>query len=54
MATSAIWITAVSMLSVFDISKAVGEDGEVIEPSYKYAQGVLMYAPIASAPGEFG
>ncbi|KAJ6563069.1 cytochrome P450 [Mycena vulgaris] len=42
MATSAIWITAVSMLSVFDISKAVGEDGEVIEPSYKYTQGVLI------------
>ncbi|KAJ6622291.1 cytochrome P450 [Mycena sp. CBHHK59/15] len=36
MAASSVWISAVSILATFDITKAVGDDGQVIEPSYEY------------------
>lgn len=36
MAGASVWITAVSVLSTFDIMKAVGDDGQVIEPTYEY------------------
>ncbi|KAJ7114001.1 cytochrome P450 [Mycena epipterygia] len=36
MASASVWITAVSVLATFDITKAVGDDGLVIEPTYEY------------------
>ncbi|KAJ7146890.1 cytochrome P450 [Mycena epipterygia] len=45
MATSSVWITAASILAVFDITKAVGEDGKIIEPSYEYSPD-LISAPL--------
>ncbi|KAJ7805524.1 cytochrome P450 [Mycena olivaceomarginata] len=41
MAISSMWITIASMLAVFDITKAVDEHGQVIEPSYEYLSGVV-------------
>ncbi|KAJ7146919.1 cytochrome P450 [Mycena epipterygia] len=45
MAMSSVWITLVSILAVFDITKAVGEDGKIIEPSYEYSPD-LISAPL--------
>ncbi|KAJ7095645.1 cytochrome P450 [Mycena epipterygia] len=42
MAHSSVWITLVSILAAFDITKAVGDDGEVIEPSYEYFAGLVV------------
>jgi hypothetical protein len=44
MALSSIWITVVSILATFDISKAVDENGNVIEPSYDYLSGLIRSA----------
>jgi len=41
MATSSVWITIASLLATFDITKAVGEDGNVIEPNYDYFPGLV-------------
>jgi len=41
MALSSIWITVVSILATFDITKAVDEMGNVIEPSYEYLTGII-------------
>ncbi|KAF8212748.1 cytochrome P450 [Mycena galopus ATCC 62051] len=41
MALSSIWISVVSILATFDISKAVDERGIVIEPSYDYLSGLI-------------
>ncbi|KAJ7247317.1 cytochrome P450 [Mycena rebaudengoi] len=47
MAMSSLWISIASILATFDISKAVGEDGKVIEPSYEYEPGIISVpAPI--------
>ncbi|KAJ7862183.1 cytochrome P450 [Mycena leptocephala] len=40
-ATSSIWITIVSVLAMFDITKEVGEDGHTVEPSYEYEDGII-------------
>ncbi|KAF9016760.1 cytochrome P450 [Hymenopellis radicata] len=40
MATSSIWIAIASILAVFHISKAVDEDGNVVEPSYEFASSL--------------
>ncbi|KAF7366049.1 Cytochrome P450 [Mycena venus] len=54
MALSGIWITVVSILATFDITKAVDEKGNVIEPAYEYIPGgipleaYLCVAPIMS------
>ncbi|KAJ6523882.1 cytochrome P450 [Mycena vulgaris] len=45
MAMSSSWITIASILAVFDITRAVGDDGEVIEPSFEYSSG-LTSAPL--------
>ncbi|KAJ7221702.1 cytochrome P450 [Mycena pura] len=42
MATSSVWITLTSILAAFDISKAVDDNGEVIEPSYDYFAGLVV------------
>jgi hypothetical protein len=44
MATSSVWITIASILATFDITKAVGEDGKVIEPNHAYFPGLVTYA----------
>jgi hypothetical protein len=44
MATSSVWITIASILATFDITKAVGEDGKVIEPDHEYFSALVMYA----------
>jgi hypothetical protein len=44
MATSSLWITIASLLATFDITKAVGEDGKVIEPNHDYFSALVMYA----------
>ncbi|KAJ7235516.1 cytochrome P450 [Mycena rebaudengoi] len=41
MAMSSLWISIASILAAFDISKAVGEDGNVVEPSYEYEPGMV-------------
>lgn len=43
MAFSAVWIAVASILTVFDISKAVDEHGEVIEPSHEYLSALVWY-----------
>ncbi|KAJ7648324.1 cytochrome P450 [Mycena polygramma] len=40
MAAASIWISIVSMLAVFDITKAIGEDGEMVEPTHEYSAGL--------------
>ncbi|KAJ6549064.1 cytochrome P450 [Mycena vulgaris] len=45
MASASLWIAISCILATFDITKAVGEDGETIEPSYKYSSG-LTSAPL--------
>ncbi|KAJ3766786.1 cytochrome P450 [Lentinula raphanica] len=42
MALSAMWIAITSILSVFEISKAVDENGQVIEPSMKFKSTMLQ------------
>ncbi|KAJ7714913.1 cytochrome P450 [Mycena metata] len=49
MATSSIWITVVSILAMFDITKEIGEDGQPIEPSYEYGGG-LIFPPTILLP----
>ncbi|KAJ7089521.1 cytochrome P450 [Mycena epipterygia] len=41
MAMDSVWITIASILSVFDITKAVGDDGQIIEPSYEYSSELI-------------
>lgn len=41
MATSSVWIAIASIVATFDISKAVDENGDVIEPSLGYSPGMI-------------
>ncbi|KAG5350454.1 hypothetical protein C0989_010974, partial [Termitomyces sp. Mn162] len=41
MAISSIWIAAASILTTFHLSKAVDNDGRVIEPSQEYLSGLI-------------
>ena len=41
-AISTIWISAASILTTFNISKSVGKDGRVIEPSREYTISSLI------------
>ncbi|KAJ7300689.1 cytochrome P450 [Mycena albidolilacea] len=41
MALSSIWITVASILATFNITKAVDEEGNTIEPSHDYISGVI-------------
>lgn len=43
MATSMLYIAIVSILAVFDISKAVDEDGNVIEPTGEYVSSLVSH-----------
>ena len=41
MAFSAVWIAVASIIAAFDITKAVDENGEVIEPSHEYLSALV-------------
>ncbi|KAJ7684107.1 cytochrome P450 [Mycena polygramma] len=41
MANASLWIAVASILSTFDITKAVDEHGEVIEPTNKFDSGII-------------
>jgi len=41
MAMSAMWIALASIIATFDITKAIDENGEVIEPSYEYVSALV-------------
>jgi hypothetical protein len=43
MAMSSVWITVASTLATFDITKAVGLDGQTIEPTYEYLSELVRY-----------
>jgi hypothetical protein len=43
MAQSTVWITVASLLAVFNITKAIGEDGKILEPSYEYHSDIVLY-----------
>ncbi|KAJ7312302.1 cytochrome P450 [Mycena albidolilacea] len=45
MALDSLWITAACILAAFDLTKAVGDDGKVIEPTCEYVSG-LAYTPL--------
>jgi len=45
MATDSLWISVVSILATFDITKVIGDDGKIIEPTYEYFPGAVS-API--------
>ncbi|KAG5637844.1 hypothetical protein H0H81_002981 [Sphagnurus paluster] len=51
MAFSAIWIAIASMIATLDISKAVDDNGKIIEPSYEYVSALVRYATYPRAPG---
>ncbi|KAJ7290002.1 cytochrome P450 [Mycena rebaudengoi] len=42
MAQSTLWITVASLLAVFNITKAIGEDGQILEPSYEYHSALVL------------
>ncbi|KAJ7252463.1 cytochrome P450 [Mycena rebaudengoi] len=41
MAQSTLWITVASLLAVFNITKAIGKDGKILEPSYEYHSALV-------------
>ncbi|KAJ7453448.1 cytochrome P450-like protein, partial [Mycena latifolia] len=41
LATSSIWITVVSILATFDISKAVDDMGNIFEPTGEYLSSLI-------------
>ncbi|KAJ7252521.1 cytochrome P450 [Mycena rebaudengoi] len=43
MAQSTLWITVASLLAVFNITKAIGKDGKILEPSYEYHSAIVSY-----------
>ncbi|KAJ7476756.1 cytochrome P450 [Mycena latifolia] len=43
MATSSIWIAVASILATFNITKAIGDDGKVIEPTHEYSSTLVMW-----------
>ncbi|KAJ7467770.1 cytochrome P450 [Mycena galericulata] len=45
MASSSVWISVVSILATFDITKAVGDDGQVIEPTHEYFPVLINMPP---------
>lgn len=43
MAFSSVWIAIASLIAVFNITKAVDKDGNIIEPSYELVSGLIWY-----------
>jgi hypothetical protein len=48
MAFSSVWIAVASIIAVFDITKAVDENGNVIEPSHEYSSSLVWYVKLLS------
>jgi len=46
MARASLWVTAASILTAFDISKAVRADGTCIEPSAAHTSFFVRYATL--------
>src|ERR1700761_5977636 len=44
-ALPSVWITMTSILAAFDVSKAVDDAGNVVEPSYEYCNGPIACVP---------
>lgn len=42
LAFSGVWITLASLAAVFDITKAVDDEGNIIEPSHEYVNSAIM------------
>ncbi|KAJ6529442.1 cytochrome P450 [Mycena vulgaris] len=42
MATSSVWLAVASILATFNITKAIGDDGKVIEPSHEYESALVI------------
>lgn len=42
MAYNAVWIAIASILATFDITKAIDENGHVIEPSHEYMSALVV------------
>ncbi|KAJ6473453.1 cytochrome P450 [Mycena vulgaris] len=40
-ASSSVWIAAVSVLAAFHITKRIGDDAQIIEPTYEYFPGLV-------------
>ncbi|KAJ7476689.1 cytochrome P450 [Mycena latifolia] len=47
MGTSSVWISVASILATFTITNAVGDDGNVIEPTQEYFPGLVLCDPLA-------
>jgi hypothetical protein len=43
MAFSTIWMAVASLIAAFDITKAVDENGKVIEPSQELVSALVVY-----------
>ncbi len=43
MAEASMWMTIASILTVFNITKAVDDKGNVVEPSGEFTSGLLRY-----------
>ncbi|KAF7373059.1 Cytochrome P450 [Mycena sanguinolenta] len=43
MAAASLWIVVASILSTFNIDKAIGENGEIIEPTHEYSPGIVSW-----------
>jgi hypothetical protein len=41
-AFSAVWIAVASLIAAFDMTKAVDEHGQVIEPSQEYLSALVV------------
>lgn len=46
MARASIWIVVASLLATFDITNAVDDNGDVVEPSGEYSQGNISSVTI--------
>jgi hypothetical protein len=50
LALDSVWIAVASILAVFDLTKAVEDDGKVIEPRCEYFSGLARYVDISHMP----
>ncbi|KAJ7607903.1 cytochrome P450 [Roridomyces roridus] len=46
LAFSTIWIAVASILATFDITKPIGDDGQVIEPTHEYSGTAINFMPL--------
>ncbi|KAF7345584.1 Cytochrome p450 [Mycena venus] len=45
MAHDSVWFNVVSILTTFNIGKTIGDDGQIIEPTYEYSPA-LVFMPL--------